>query len=181
MAPGPRERLIESAIELIGERGVHGTGLSELLAHSRTARGSIYLHFPGGKTELIEHATRSAGAQMSALIEARADSPPELIATLVRWWKRTLEAADYRFGCPVVAAALAEQAAAAAVFEEWEQRITPALTGAGVDEATAQSFATFIVSALEGAIIQSRTAKSTRPLDAAETHLRKLLDVYVGP
>ncbi|MFD8499452.1 TetR/AcrR family transcriptional regulator [Amycolatopsis sp. NPDC059657] len=180
MTAGPRERLIESAITLIREHGVHGTGLTELLTHSKTARGSIYQHFPGGKTELIEHATLSAGEQMSALIEARADSPSALIATLVRWWKRTLEASDYRFGCPVVAAALAEQTAAATVFEEWERRLTAALTAAGMDEAAAPSMATFIVSAIEGAIIQSRSTKSPRPLDAADAHLRKLLEVYLG-
>ena len=51
MPPGPRERLIASAIDLVRARGVDGTGLAELLEHSGTARRSIYQHFPGGKAE----------------------------------------------------------------------------------------------------------------------------------
>ena len=48
-----RERLIASAIELLRRNGVAGTGLAQLLEHSGTARRSVYVNFPGGKSELV--------------------------------------------------------------------------------------------------------------------------------
>ncbi|MCP9625448.1 TetR/AcrR family transcriptional regulator, partial [Nocardia otitidiscaviarum] len=56
MSAGPRDRLIESAIELVREQGVHGAGLSALLDRSRASRNSLYQHFPEGKGELVEGA-----------------------------------------------------------------------------------------------------------------------------
>src|SRR4051794_30210223 len=57
----PRERMIRSAAELMRRRGVDATSFSEVLADSGAPRGSIYHHFPGGKDQLIEEATRWAG------------------------------------------------------------------------------------------------------------------------
>ena len=75
MTAGPRERLIDSTIALIRRRGVHATGLTDLLNHSGTARQSIYQHFPGGKAELVEHATKEAGRQMVDLLDTFEDDP----------------------------------------------------------------------------------------------------------
>src|SRR5688572_33420325 len=55
-----RQRMLESAAILFRERGVHGTSFSDVLAHSAAPRGSIYHHFPGGKAQLAEEATRYA-------------------------------------------------------------------------------------------------------------------------
>ncbi|WP_372442056.1 TetR/AcrR family transcriptional regulator [Nocardioides limicola] len=60
----PRERLLRSSIALVRAHGVEGTGLTELLERSGTARRSIYQHFPGGKDELIAASTRAAGSWM---------------------------------------------------------------------------------------------------------------------
>src|SRR5258706_426767 len=51
-----RERLIASAIEMLRRHGVAGTGLAELLENSGTARRSVYVNFPGGKSELMAEA-----------------------------------------------------------------------------------------------------------------------------
>ena len=39
------------------------------LAHSGAPRGSIYHHFPGGKAQLVEEATRYGGMTADALAE----------------------------------------------------------------------------------------------------------------
>ena len=60
--PAPaRERMIESAAALFSERGVDATAFSDVLEHSGAPRGSIYHHFPDGKAQLAEEATRYAG------------------------------------------------------------------------------------------------------------------------
>ncbi|WP_225725181.1 MULTISPECIES: TetR/AcrR family transcriptional regulator [unclassified Nocardia] len=182
MNAGPRTRLIESAIELVREQGVHGAGLAALLERGNASRNSLYQHFPSGKGELMVAATEVAGARMSALLDriTAAGAPRQWPAALVGWWRKNLERSAFGAGCPIVGAALAEsepevQAAAAAAFTEWTGRIAKALADQGIPAEQARSYASFAISALEGAIVQARALKSTEPLDAVETQLTALL------
>lgn len=180
---GPRERLILSAIELMREYGVHATGLSDLLDRSNTARGSIYQHFPAGKTELMEQATLEAGRIITARIEELTQTLPaqDVIRAFIDGWKQNLTDSEFSGGCPIVAAAqagpdaLAVREASAAVFADWARVIAASIESKGVDAATAGSLGSFIVSSLEGAIIQCRSARSLQPLDDAGSSLTLLL------
>src|SRR5690348_6226513 len=60
VATDARQRMIETAAVVMRERGVEATSFSEVIARSGAPRGSIYHHFPGGKAQLIEEATRYA-------------------------------------------------------------------------------------------------------------------------
>ncbi|WNV90128.1 TetR/AcrR family transcriptional regulator [Umezawaea sp. Da 62-37] len=181
MTAGPRERLIDSTIALIRRRGVHATGLTDLLNHSGTARQSIYQHFPGGKAELVEQATQEAGRQMVALLDTLGDDPLVLVDSLISWWEQQLASSSYDAGCPIVAAALSPTPAAGRVFAAWENRLSGVLVQSGLDQTVAASLSTFTLSALEGAIVLSRAAQSTRPLDEARTQLTLLLKAHLGP
>lgn len=180
---GPRERLLRSAIALMCERGVHATGVADLLDHSRTARGSIYQHFPGGKSELMEQATYAAGRTIEALLDrllAQGD-PASAVAGIVDYWDEVLLGSDYVMGCPILAAAQAGpqepgvQAAACAVFATWADMIATALISTGVEPTAARSIASTSISAVEGAIAQSRSARSTRPLHDVRVALTALI------
>ncbi|WP_431956754.1 TetR/AcrR family transcriptional regulator [Nocardia lijiangensis] len=182
MTQGPRARLIEGAIELVREQGVHGAGLAALLERSNTSRNSLYQHFPSGKSELVAIATEVAGRRMSAVIEKVTGSgePEDWVGALIGWWKKALESSAYATGCPIASAALAEsepgvQAAAGSAFAGWTELLTAALIGRGVDAARARSLASFVISALEGAIVQARATKSTRPLDDVRDNLAIML------
>jgi TetR/AcrR family transcriptional regulator, lmrAB and yxaGH operons repressor len=48
---------------------VAGTGIAEILVTSGVTLRSIYLNFPAGKAELVAAATRSAGDEMSTMLE----------------------------------------------------------------------------------------------------------------
>ncbi|UVS80082.1 TetR/AcrR family transcriptional regulator [Actinokineospora sp. UTMC 2448] len=175
---GPRDRLIASTIALMRERGVAATGVADLLAHSGTARGSIYQHFPGGKTDLVIAATHAAGDYVLRLIErVTADqSPAEAISALVEWWRPALAGSGDAASCPIAAAAVADErvrAAAAEVFASWENALAGALERAGARDCA--SLAGFIVAALEGAVLQSQAAGSMRPLENARDNLLRLL------
>src|SRR6478672_12825563 len=51
-----RARMVQSAATLMRERGIHGVGLREVVAHSGGPRGSLGRYFPGGKTQLMGEA-----------------------------------------------------------------------------------------------------------------------------
>jgi AcrR family transcriptional regulator len=172
--PDTRSRMIISATELFREHGYSGTGFRDVVEHSGAPRGSIYHHFPGGKTELAQEAVRLADAVVAARIErAAADGDPQaMIDGFADGWRRQLQASDFRAGCPVVAVAVEADAA----FEHWERLFANCLRRSGVPRARARRIATLAVSAIEGAVIQCRVARSTTPLDDVRRELGAIIE-----
>ncbi|MGX1770609.1 TetR/AcrR family transcriptional regulator [Nocardia brasiliensis] len=184
---GPRARLIESAIQLVCEQGVHAAGLAALLDRGKASRNSLYQHFPEGKSELVATATTVAGARLAAVIDKITASRPaqQWLDALIGWWVNALETSSFRTGCPIVGAALAEsepavQAAAGAAFADWHEKLGSAMETAGLPPEESASLASFVFSAMEGAIVQARAMKSTQPLVDAQKQLGVLLDHYLG-
>lgn len=188
MTPSPRERLIAGTIALVRERGVAGTGITDLLARSDTARRSVYQNFPRGKAQLVEESTRVAGQLMSSIIAefTATDSPVESLVAFVQMWKDTLEASDFTAGCPIVAAALGgteaplAPAVAAEVFDDWMNLLAAQLERAGVGESVARSLAATTVCAIEGAAVLAISSRSVRPLDQVAVHLAELVSLHLG-
>ncbi|WP_067692244.1 TetR/AcrR family transcriptional regulator [Nocardia jejuensis] len=183
---GARDRLVDSAIDLMRRYGIAGTGISQLLEHSGISRRSIYLNFPGGKAELVTEATRTAGKASSAAIRtftAGADLA-SCIAAFPAMWREGLIASDFAAGCPIVAAALgrAESSDAADVagetFTEWEQILSDRLEAEDVEPETARSLATTIVAAVEGAVVMSLATRSTGPIERVGRQISDLVAVH---
>lgn len=179
MATSPRDRLLAAASDLVRQHGVAGTGLAALLAESGTARGSVYQHFPDGKDELIEAATDIAGDVMrtAAWSSTSAATAEDVVRQVVDRARETLAAEEFSRGCPVLAAAVAGPEhprvvrAAVRAFATWTDDLAAALREVGVPVAHAGSFASVLISAVEGAIVQSRAQRSTAPLDAVAEQL----------
>lgn len=167
-----RQKMIESAAVLIREHGVQGTSFSDVLAHSGAPRGSIYHHFPNGKTQLAQAATRYAGEYILASTTAALtdDDPVAALEASRRWWTRILEDSDYRAGCVIAAAALegdrepTVRAAADQAFAGWEDALADSLGQRGIPAPRARSIATLTIAAVEGAVILARAGQTTTPL-----------------
>lgn len=183
MASKARERLIASAIDLMRRRGVAGTGVTDLIARSGAARRSIYLHFPGGKDELIAEATGVSGRFIGRGIATHAaEDPAVTLASFVAMWKSTLIDSDFEAGCPVAAGALAgghapsAPAAAAEAFAAWERQFASQLTAWGIAPERAESVAVMAVCAIEGAVILCISGRTLQPLDVVFNHLVELIE-----
>ncbi|SEG82618.1 DNA-binding transcriptional regulator, AcrR family [Thermomonospora echinospora] len=177
---GPRAAMIRSAIGLIRRRGVAAVSFADVLADSGAPRGSVYHHFPGGKSQLVEEATRSAAEQLSAAVARVLDASdtPGTLRTLADLWRRGLEAGDHAVGCPVVAAALGTERAARDVagvaFGTWCDLISDKLVADGAERQRAQSVAVLVVGALEGALVLAQAQRTSAPLDAVVGELSAL-------
>lgn len=68
-----KDRLIRSAANLFRVRGYHGVGLADLLADAKAPKGSLYHHFPNGKSDLALAAATWASDEMLRLIAASFD------------------------------------------------------------------------------------------------------------
>jgi len=179
MATGTREAMLGSAIRLFRERGVGDTSFADVLEASGAPRGSVYHHFPGGKKQLVSEAIESAGAYVAANFENSEDGPSEMVDRFARFYMRELERTGFREGCPLMAAAVAgakEEASvpAARAFSQIQDSLTGSLEQAGIDADRARSLATLAISAIEGAIVLSRTEKSVEPLDRTRRELARL-------
>lgn len=179
MANDTRARMIDSTSLLIRERGVEATALSDILEHAGAPRGSIYHHFPGGKAQLVEEATRaSGGAFAEGMTAALAGGDPiAALRAFADGWLATLRDSDFAAGCPVVAVAVegdrmpAARAAAGEAFAAWQAALADALEAHGLAPARAQGVAALTVSAIEGAVVLARAQRSSLPLERVADEL----------
>src|SRR3954471_15728151 len=169
----PRQRMIQSAMLLMSEHGVESTSFSQIVAHSGAPRGSIYHHFPGGKEQLIEEATRLGGDMISTGLRdalGKAD-PVAAVDGIADFWRTALRETQFAVGCPVVAATVqgdrapAVRKAAREAFERWGELHAQILQRAGVAEGRARSVGTLLVASIEGAVMVARAERSNDALE----------------
>lgn len=179
-----RRRMLLSTMALLREYGASATSIDRVLAHSGAPRGSVYHHFPGGRTQLIDEAVALAGEFMTGLIAAamQADDPVEAIDEFFALWRDRLVDSRFRVGCPIVAVAVetnddAPQLArsAGSVFDGWQQAFTALFQRHGLPGDRSRRLAALIVAAEEGAVILCRAEQSTVPMEAVAAEIHDLL------
>jgi TetR/AcrR family transcriptional regulator, lmrAB and yxaGH operons repressor len=175
-----RARMVESAAMLIRERGIHGVGLREVVAHSSGPRGSLGRYFPGGKTQLMTEAIDLALVPVFDELERtlrEAETFAEAIAEIVAPWRYLLVEHDFALGCPlaatVVDAITANPNLRAHVTEllaRYHAAVASVYVKFGHPPAQAAEQSTVLFAALEGALILARARRDTEPLDTVERH-----------
>ena len=108
MAAGTRDRMLDSTVTLMQQRGANAVTVDAVLAHSGAPRGSVYHHFPGGRDEMILAAVTRAGDNISAMLSrsvADGDAA-DAVTAFIGFWKTTMRESDYTAGCPVMALAV---------------------------------------------------------------------------
>ncbi len=179
-----RQKMLVSSVELLRERGAGAVTVDAVLARSKSPRGSVYHHFPGGRGEMLADALALAGDTISGIIErATALGSVEALRRFGRFWNKLLLDSDFSAGCPVVSVAVGGsrddqhlQPTVAAIFQRWQQALAAAIVAEGVDAQRANRLATTAVAAIEGAIILCRVRRSTTPLDDVIAELASLIE-----
>jgi TetR/AcrR family transcriptional regulator, lmrAB and yxaGH operons repressor len=177
-----RSRLIRVASALFRQRGYDGVGLTEILEASGAPKGSFYHHFPEGKEQLAEACILYAGEQIGAFLDAAMAGAPDFpagirafAAGVADWFERS----GFREGCPVTSIVLAtvpqtrpHTAAALAVFEDWQRRLSAHAARLGYEFTRADGERLLML--VEGAWILGRVQQSKEPLiGAAEVFLAR--------
>jgi AcrR family transcriptional regulator len=178
-----KTEMISGAGDLLATHGVQGASFSLVIEKTGVPRGSIYHHFPGGKTELVQAAVLAVGAAVTSLIDAvEADSPVDVVSTFVEGWRASLNGGHFERGCAVAAAsndATGEpsiRTAANEVFTSWREALSRAFVRSGVERDEADDFATLCIAATEGALVLGRAARSDEVFDV----LARQLPRFVG-
>lgn len=172
--PTTRDRLVHAMIHTLRHKGLHGAGLNEILAQAQAPKGVMYHHFPGGKSELAVAAIDSTVSWLCHKLDQYVEREADVASALQLWITRAMEGlcrSQFEQGCPLAAVALESTAAdvalrraLAAGFAALRGRIGAALEQIGHAPAQAAGLAALIVSAYEGALLQSRVAQDTAPM-----------------
>jgi TetR/AcrR family transcriptional repressor of lmrAB and yxaGH operons len=181
-----RDDIIDTTSDLLERQGYFATGLNQIVEESGAPKGSLYYYFPGGKDEICEEAIRRSGASLEKSIDrvmSEADTAAEGIAALVEGISRAMEASNFGAGGPLttVATETAGQNerlnnACEEIYESWRATFERHIRKDGIDSSRAERLSTLVLATMEGAIILSRTYKSTEPLQRAGAELRELLE-----
>lgn len=178
-----RTRMLESAAQVLRERGAAAVTVDEVLARSGAPRGSVYHHFPGGRAQILREALEYAGREITASIdEAAGESAAALLRLFVQFWEQCLIDSDYQAGCPVLAAAVGsgedEQQlsdSAGDIFSRWREASRQAYLREGFEPADAGALADTTISAMEGAVVLCRSTRSLEPLHSVGQQMEFLI------
>lgn len=181
--------MVLSAAELLRERGAAAVTVDAVLARSGAPRGSVYHHFPGGRSQILREALQFAGDEIAERIDAAAgDSGTALLRQFADMWRQALISSDYSAGCPVLAAAIGsgrdeQQLASLAgeIFSRWRQASRQAYIREGFEPGEASALADTAIAALEGAVVLCRSTRSLDPLDDIARQLEFLVTAKQFP
>ncbi|WP_422935355.1 TetR/AcrR family transcriptional regulator [Sinomonas sp. P47F7] len=169
--------MVLSALNLIAERGVGGTSISDVLERSGAPRGSVYHHFPGGKEEMVGAAMEYMATDARAPLRALEGSDVAGIVTgFIDLWRGVLLRSDFAAGCATAGVTVSGESeesreAARNVFERWIDDLIALLEGAGVESSRASDFAWMLFASTEGALVFARAEHSMRAIDLVERQL----------
>ncbi|WP_282783835.1 MULTISPECIES: TetR/AcrR family transcriptional regulator [unclassified Nocardia] len=173
MTKPTRARMIDAAVDALRRHGLSGMSFTEVLADSGAARGAIYHHFPGGKSELVAEAARLHGREVTdRLAELSGPTPRAVVESFLTFARPVIADATHGRGCAVAAVTTPADTddlcrLAATTFTAWADQLTTALTAAGMPASDAADLSQLLITMLEGAQILCRATGDTTPFDRA--------------
>jgi len=189
-SPSPtRTRILEAARRLFHEQGFHATAIATILREADVNSGSLYHFFPSKEALLagvLEHYATLLRPVVVGPVEAATEDPIERVFTLLRFYREDLEASGCRRGCPIGNLALEVgddhpelRPRIEENFASWVACVRRWLDDAGdrlPPDADRERLARFVLSVMEGGVMQARAAGSLAPFDATVDELRAYFD-----
>ncbi len=181
-----RERIVVAAMQLFWEKGYGSTSIADILKASDANSGSLYHFFPGKQDLLLAVLDTYLGGideMLLAPLWEGVNDPIARIFALLGGYRRRLTTTECQYGCPIgyLALELHEpdppvREKIAANFTQWVDRVEACLREAGdrlPKRLDRRALAHFILTTMEGAVMQARTYRSIEPFDASVGELRR--------
>jgi TetR/AcrR family transcriptional repressor of nem operon len=176
LTPTARDRLIESAQELLWERGYVGTSPKAIQERSGVGQGSMYHHF-AGKSELALAAVRRNADEVRGEAEAALSAPGTAVDRIAAYLRRER---DVLRGCrvgrlahdPDVVAIPTLREPLEQTFEWLRRRLAEVLAegkarGELRADLDAEATAATIAAVVQGGYVLARAANAVEPFDRA--------------
>jgi len=180
-----REQFVNAAMRLFWEKGYGATSIADILHATGTNAGSLYYLFPTKQHVLIAALRRYRDGIHPMLLDPAwkdVNDPIERIFALLAVYRQLLLSTDCFYGCPIGSLALelhepdpAVRNLLAANFDAWTGAIERCLRDAGAripKDVNRAELASFVLTAMEGGVMQARTHRKIATFDAAVRPLR---------
>lgn len=181
------DRLVFAAMQLFAEKGYNSTSVADILREAGANSGSLYHAFPTKQDLLLEVLRRYRDGIGSMLLEpawAGVADPIEKIFALLGAYRGMLERTDCLYGCPIGSLTLElhepdppVRELLAVNFDGWTRAIEGCLSAADLPSGTdPKRLGRFVLTVMEGGVMQSRTHRSLEAFDACVDALRDYFD-----
>lgn len=181
-----RTRLVLAAMQLFWEKGYNSTSIADVLHTAKVNSGSLYYFFPGKSDLLAAVLDMYHEGIRPMLLEpawAGVSDPIDRIFALLARYRKSLLDTDCFYGCPIGSLALelhepdlAVRERLAENFSAWIDAIAECLSQAKArlsSELDRQELAQFVLTVMEGGVMQARTFRDIEYFDAAVRQLRQ--------
>jgi AcrR family transcriptional regulator len=184
-----RDRLVFGAMRLFWEKGYNSTSIAQVLQAAKVNSGSLYHFFPG-KTQLLAAVLDAYhdGIRQSLLEPAWAGvaDPIDRIFALLGLYRRSLLDTDHFNGCPIGSLAMelhdpdeAVRERLAKNFNAWIDAIEVCIKQAKRPLPASmerRELAQFVLTTMEGGVMQARAFRDVGYFDAAVRQLRHYMN-----
>ncbi len=180
-----RDRLVHCAMELFAEKGFGSTSVADILRCAGANSGSLYHFFPTKQDVLIAVLEGYRDSIVPMLLEPAWDGvadPIERVFALLAAYRQFLAMTDFVYGCPIGSLALElhepdppVRELLAANFAGWVGHVRDCLVAAGARlpaDLDRYGLAVFVLTVMEGGVMQARTHRAPDAFDASVAMLR---------
>jgi TetR/AcrR family transcriptional repressor of nem operon len=185
-APDTRTRLILTAMHLFAEKGYGSTSIADVLQKAGVNSGSLYHFFPGKQDLLLAVLDMYHGGIREMLLDPAwhgVKDPIEKVFALLAQYRKSLVDTECHYGCPIGSLALelhepdlAVRERLAKNFQAWVDAIHECLQEAQLRlpaDLNRRQLARFVLTTMEGGVMQARTFRSVTYFDDAVQQLRR--------
>jgi AcrR family transcriptional regulator len=181
-----RSRLVLTAMQLFWEKGYNSTSIADVLQTAKVNSGSLYYFFPS-KADLLAAVLdlyhEGIGPMLLEPAWAGVEDPIERIFALLGRYRKSLADTDCFYGCPIGSLALelhepdpAVRERLARNFDAWIEAVAECLQQAKSRlpaDLNRRELAQFVLTTMEGGVMQARTFRDIDYFDAAVRQLRR--------
>ncbi|MCH7884315.1 MAG: TetR/AcrR family transcriptional regulator [Planctomycetes bacterium] len=187
-----RQRLIEAARELFLSKGYEASSVADVLARAEVNSGSLYYFFKTKEQLLLavldEYVDLLEPMVLRPAFE-RVSDPLDRVFAVLAGYRQMLVMSDCRLGCPIGNLALEMSEKSEVVrekialnFRNWRKAIRQCLVDARdrlPPDLDRHKLAAFILTVMEGGVMQARVHRSLEPFDASVATLKDYMDRLV--
>jgi len=176
-------------MQLFWEKGYGSTSIADVLQAAKVNSGSLYHFFPGKQDLLLAVLDAYHQGIHAMLLEpawGKVADPLEKIFALLARYRQALVQTECFYGCPIGSLALELHEPDPAVrerlgmnFTAWTDAVEQCLVDAGnrlPADLDRRQLAEFVLTAMEGGVMQARTFRDVARFDSAVSQLRNYLD-----
>lgn len=188
-----RTRIVLAAMELFWAKGYNSTSIADILSRTQLNSGSLYHVFPGKQDVLIAVLEAYRDGIYEKLLNPAwegVDDPIERIFALLERYRWLIVETECTYGCPIGSLALELHEADPAVrdllavnFAGWTRAIETCLEAAGdrlPADVDRQALAEFVLTTMEGGVMQARTHRDVAYFDRGVRALRDHFDMLLA-